>query len=293
VDDCSTDRSKTVCEGYVEKYPRLFTLLSHSENQGVSVARNDGVSAARGEFFAFVDPDDLVPPNAFQDLYNAAVAHKADVVKGNFTIFNENKTWNASYNTKTEQVYRGDEILSVFYEHKKIRGHICGKLFRMSSFSGIKSVPGVTMCQDALYCAEVFHHAEKLVLINTTVYHYRSRKYGCTGRKFETKAYTWWLYSIEKCGCYAKTKSHAIKHKQLQIRTLLLLAKEARRLHAELLPEVLDEIAARQKSWNLMSVYSVLQQKVSVHSLLDYLIFQRTMNKLKRKSKGMIAGARS
>ncbi len=56
VDDGSADDSGVIAQSFPEvRYIR-------QENQGVAAARNNGIEAARGEFFAFLDQDDLWTP---------------------------------------------------------------------------------------------------------------------------------------------------------------------------------------------------------------------------------------
>jgi len=55
VDDGSTDG--TVKE--VKRYGGRVRLLQHSENRGVSAARNKGILHAKGKYIAFLDSDDL------------------------------------------------------------------------------------------------------------------------------------------------------------------------------------------------------------------------------------------
>jgi glycosyltransferase involved in cell wall biosynthesis len=57
VDDGSTDCSARIAEAYCDQDER-FTLVCQA-NSGVSYARNVGVSAARSEFIAFLDADDM------------------------------------------------------------------------------------------------------------------------------------------------------------------------------------------------------------------------------------------
>ena len=216
IDDCSTDDSKKYCEDFVENHPKLAKLIALPKNAGSAVARNTGIEAATGDYFAFVDPDDLLPPNALQNLYEAACRYQADIVKGNNTIFNEKGAYPASYNVNKIKIYEGDAILSVFLEHKETRGHPWGKLFRKSSCADVVYPPGVAMAEDTLYCAEVFSRAKKMVLINETVYHYRLRKTGATGRKLQTGAYLWWLDSIENCGQFISTEHQRARHKELK-----------------------------------------------------------------------------
>lgn len=56
VDDGSTDCSGAICDEYVKKEVRIQVI--HQENAGVSVARNNGIKQARGEWITFVDSDD-------------------------------------------------------------------------------------------------------------------------------------------------------------------------------------------------------------------------------------------
>lgn len=56
VDDGSTDGTAAIARSFPLRY-------IHQENAGASSARNAGLAVARGEFVAFLDDDDLVPPD--------------------------------------------------------------------------------------------------------------------------------------------------------------------------------------------------------------------------------------
>src|SRR4026209_2838610 len=56
VDDGSMDESGAIAQSFPEVH------YIRQENQGVAAARNNGIDAARGEFFAFLDQDDLWTP---------------------------------------------------------------------------------------------------------------------------------------------------------------------------------------------------------------------------------------
>jgi glycosyltransferase involved in cell wall biosynthesis len=58
VDDGSTDETKAELAPYLDKIRYIYQL-----NQGVSVARNTGIKAAKGELIAFLDGDDLWLPH--------------------------------------------------------------------------------------------------------------------------------------------------------------------------------------------------------------------------------------
>ena len=283
IDDCSTDDSKSICEDFVRTNPSLAKLIYLRENSGVSVARNTGISAATGTYFTFVDSDDRLPATALQQLYDAAIKHKADIVKGNNLIFNEVRCRSANHNVKKEKIYEGEAILSAFLQHKEVRGHTWGKLFCRASFAHILNPPKVTMAEDTLYCAEVFSKAKKLVLITDTVYHYRLRPSGATGRKFQTGAYLWWLHSIESCGHFVSNATQQRHLKALQIRTLLQLVREARHLKTKDLSTILPEVTARQRQWQLDASPRRLVFKISPKFLFDFLKFKLQLNHLKHR----------
>jgi len=56
VDDGSTDTTAQVVETY--RHPKI-RYIRHSENRGKSVALNNGLESAKGEYIAFLDDDDL------------------------------------------------------------------------------------------------------------------------------------------------------------------------------------------------------------------------------------------
>ena len=61
VDDGSPDRSGAICDAYAQK-DSLFRVI-HQNNAGVSVARNNGIEQAAGEWVTFIDSDDWVEPH--------------------------------------------------------------------------------------------------------------------------------------------------------------------------------------------------------------------------------------
>jgi len=65
VDDCSTDNSVEVIQGFVDKDPRI-KLIQLTENSGAAVARNKGIEAAKGRYIAFLDSDDAWSPDKLE-----------------------------------------------------------------------------------------------------------------------------------------------------------------------------------------------------------------------------------
>lgn len=67
VNDGSTDRSGEIAKQFAEKYPNNILYIS-KENGGQSSARNAGLTYVRGKYVNFLDPDDTVSINAFEEV---------------------------------------------------------------------------------------------------------------------------------------------------------------------------------------------------------------------------------
>lgn len=74
IDDHGWDDSVAIAHQWVERHGegRRFRFLSTPENRGPGVARNVGIEAARGEYIAFIDSDDLWEPTFLEALVNAS-----------------------------------------------------------------------------------------------------------------------------------------------------------------------------------------------------------------------------
>jgi len=71
VNDGSQDNTNEVAEGLRRKYPAACIALIDQRNSGVAHARNNGISAARGEFILPLDADDMLGPCYIERLVSA------------------------------------------------------------------------------------------------------------------------------------------------------------------------------------------------------------------------------
>ena len=284
INDCSTDASLDICRRFVESHHLSnFKILDNIENQGVSITRNRGLDAARGRYFMFIDPDDMLPAGALSALYEAAEKHQADIVKGNNSIFDDHGETEAAYNVDHTSLTEGDQILTTFYEHGKVRGHPWGKLFRQSRLGSYRFPVGVRMAQDLFYCTEVFAKATSLVLLNKEVYRYRNRDSGSTGSKFKSGSYLDWLDSVERTGEFASSAQHRRAHKNLLLRTLTQLARECRKLPAEQAREVLKVIEQRREKWNIRLLQLIFNDRLGARPVSRYFKMRLAIHEIRKQ----------
>ena len=84
IDDHSTDQTLKILKYFQKQYPLKLRVYRLQEKNGVSAARNLGLDLAQGEYIGFVDADDLVSLNMYQDFYNVAIKEQVPIVVGGF-----------------------------------------------------------------------------------------------------------------------------------------------------------------------------------------------------------------
>lgn len=83
VNDGSTDNTKQKIENFLTKYPEKIKYLE-KENGGLSDARNYGIPHVQGKYIGFVDSDDYVELNMFEEMYKKAEEENSDMVECDF-----------------------------------------------------------------------------------------------------------------------------------------------------------------------------------------------------------------
>ena len=85
VNDGSTDDSAQILKKYVKQDARIKVLTQ--KNSGVVVARNNGIAHASGDLIYPLDGDDKIAPETLQELYNAFIQHRGDVITSRVAKF--------------------------------------------------------------------------------------------------------------------------------------------------------------------------------------------------------------
>ena len=164
IDDGSTDGSEKLCNDYANRDCRV--KVHHQSNSGVTAARRVGLAQAQGEWVAFVDSDDTLPPHALQLLLGGTVVADTDMVVGRF------------YDSKDE-IYKRLDIDTwrryCIARQEFLPGPWC-RLIRKSLFnSSTLDIPrDIVKGEDMLMNIRLaFDMTKDIVIVNRKVYNYR------------------------------------------------------------------------------------------------------------------------
>lgn len=166
VDDASTDCSGQICDAYADRDARM-QVIHFSVNQGVSAARNEGISRANGKYVTFVDSDDFADPGLLEKLYANLVENKADI-----SICGIESTW---AKTGPSRTYSRKETVCCMARREPFLWNVWGKLYLTETVKAHPFDRRAFCCEDLLFFYQMLKDAEKISYFSETLYHYAYR----------------------------------------------------------------------------------------------------------------------
>lgn len=121
IDDASPDRCGQILDDYAAKDARV-KVIHLPENHQQGYGRNRGQEKASGEYVYFLDSDDMITPNAMQELYDLAKEGALDGIFFDSQVIYESEELARKYSdystehkgTYEPRVYTGQELLDAF-----------------------------------------------------------------------------------------------------------------------------------------------------------------------------------
>lgn len=171
IDDGSTDRSGSICDAYRTKDQRIRVF--HTENRGLSAARNVGLDHASGAYILLLDSDDWIDEEAVQTLAEYAAKYDADVVSCAYYYEWKNKR---DIEEKIDRpiVLEGEQIMQAHIREPYLGYVAWNKLYKARLFSDIRYPVGRNH-EDVLTTHKLLASAEKVICIPDVLFHYRMR----------------------------------------------------------------------------------------------------------------------
>ena len=124
VDDCSTDRSKEIIQEYVDQYSFVKGIFLE-KNQGVSNARNIGLSRTEGQYITSIDSDDFYFSKRKLELeMKKLFDDKGREGRGKIvfsSIIAVDNQGNLLWDYKTKKEFYGRELAAAFFSQKPVQ----------------------------------------------------------------------------------------------------------------------------------------------------------------------------
>ena len=172
VENASTDKSLEKCQEYAAKDPRVKVI--HLDVGDLALARNTGLKDATADYVAFLDSDDYVSHNMYEDHYNYAVEHGLDIVYSNHVKIFDDKDPVYSYReTGERRIMTPKEMLILNFAHK-IPVSSCTMIIKRKFFETMH-FPEFSYYEDRRLTYKLINESKKVGYIDKAYYHYYQR----------------------------------------------------------------------------------------------------------------------
>jgi glycosyltransferase involved in cell wall biosynthesis len=122
VNDGSTDGSGEILEEYAKKYPNVEVYTQPNLRQ--SVARNNGLSHATGDYVFYIDSDDWINPGTIQQVLNEIDDEEA-IFYNALTYYEVTKSYDPKIDVPTIKGISGAEYFKRIYGTNRTLSFVC------------------------------------------------------------------------------------------------------------------------------------------------------------------------
>lgn len=171
IDDGSTDETPNICSHYSKKYNNI--IYKAQKNQGVSVARNHGITLANAKYIMFVDSDDYIYEDTIERCLS--LIKDKEFLIGGYCTFNSNSIIKENKNTDFNGNVKSfaDGIEKWIYPPYLLAPW--GKIFKTEIIKkyNIEFLKGLNYGEDAIFVINYLEKIQTVISISEIIYKHR------------------------------------------------------------------------------------------------------------------------
>ena len=171
VNDCSPDKSLVVLKESIAKHnidSNRYTIINHTENEGIAVSRADCIINAKGDYVYFVDSDDWIEKDTVEQMVSATKGGTIDIVGCDYM-----KDYLSGETTIHHELY-ADSCRNNLYKclNYEIATVLWKLLIRRDLFEKFRITPHVDIVEDYIMSVKLYYFANSFTAIPQAFYHY-------------------------------------------------------------------------------------------------------------------------
>lgn len=182
IDDKSTDNSLKVINEYIKNNKISIKLLINEQNSGAGYSRNKALKEAKFEYISFIDADDYLDDNFYDEMFKNIEKENLDVIVSDFNIIYEDGT--------PSVVASGCEgkINIINMINTGFAASPCNKIIKKELLLKYPFAEGI-MNEDIASIIAILVNAKKVSYTNKTRYNYIQRSSSMQNAKFSLKRF--------------------------------------------------------------------------------------------------------
>lgn len=208
INDGSPDNCDSICKSYALKDKRI--VYFEQDNKGLSAARNLGIANAKGEYYLFIDSDDIIKLDMIYRLVSIITSNNAYIATARMQRFKDGKSIKEKNCKVKIQVRSGRKYSQLMARPMGVFCFACNRLIHRSLFEGY-SFPVGLIFEDVYVMPRIVYNCNKVVSTNEALYYYRIRNTSLSHSKFSLK-------SIQEMDAYINLFSFGEEKKDKRIK---------------------------------------------------------------------------
>lgn len=295
IDDGSPDSSGMICDEYAAKHNHITVI--HKKNEGLSMARNDGIARATGDYIFFLDSDDYISPSCIESLVTASANNALAVIGYQLDIETEGRIYTPS------QAYGGYGSINDFYQDfsnlfATKYNFAWGKLYKSDIIkrNNLHFIQGLSLSEDVIFNQAYYKHCKNgIVLVKDNGYFYRQHGNETLSKSFNPKMFEWnelaynsiRRHLIEENAFTSKNKRHFLSNvlgnylysfRLLALNASLTTQEKKQYMtlysHNEIFREATSEVVESRRIDDRIFVKLILKGHFSIYFILESLKFK-------------------
>ncbi len=230
VDDGSTDTSLMICQELEKKDSRL--QVYHIENGGVSAARNYGMSKTHGKFVTFVDSDDYIDSNVYENVVQS--------LNGRENVIVSYAMKKKIGNQENVIAFEHKDIVDDFINYPIYMHSVCNKIFPRLAVDNLRFDTDISVCEDFLFVFKAVLVSNDIIFCDNCYYHYEDNPNSASQIGLNEK----WIADYE--AVYERASQSCNKNQKQKYKKLLDYQKMYHAMVFLTCPEFYDSKAYRE-----------------------------------------------
>lgn len=193
VNDGSIDKSEEICKEYADNDKRIKYIFQL--NNGVSSARNNGITNASGEYLLFVDSDDYIDLDMIEILTNNTLEEWDLIIFGfkEFCCINNTELILGSYVSSKRYDCKISDFMEIFGQMYELRllSAPWNNLFSREIIenNNIRFIEEISYGEDTLFSLKYYNSCHKVCILDKTLYNYSRSSDESLSKKFNKDKY--------------------------------------------------------------------------------------------------------
>lgn len=188
IDDGSTDSSGNICDLYGKIDNRIKVF--HKKNEGVAATRNFGLNKSKGDYIAWIDPDDYITNDWYLSI-EPLLKKNIDIIFFDYIILKNKKNKRINYYSKSQFIEKENFLEEVILD-EKMKSQLWHKIYKRELMKNI-IFPNIKVMEDYMVLPKLILKSNTIYYLAKAIYVYRIREDSLTKDVNFEKSYMYYI----------------------------------------------------------------------------------------------------